>query len=82
MRLCKLVDFYQRFGGTAASVFGSELHLRGRKMLCVGKGGQCRGLEDCILCCRLVATFCSETNAYKLAPFRHTMWGTSVVQYR
>lgn len=71
MGLCKLVDFYQRFGGTAASVFGDEVHL-----LCVGKGGQCRGLEDCILCCRLVATFCSETNAYKLVPFRHTVWNS------
>jgi hypothetical protein len=30
-------------------------------MLFIGKGGQCRGLEDCILSCRLVVTFCSET---------------------
>ena len=50
-------------------------------MVYVGKGGQCRGLEDCILCCRLVVTFCSETNAYELIPFRHTMWNSCHVAH-
>jgi hypothetical protein len=76
MRLCKLVDFYQRFGGTCCLRLRGRSTHAGKKDAVCRKGGQCRGLENSILCCRLVVNFCSETDAYKLIPCRHTMWNS------
>jgi len=45
-------------------------------MLYVGKGGQCRGLKDCILCSRLVVTFCSETKILTNLSLSGTPCGT------